>query len=126
VNLEYLNTIQPVEFTLLKKDTQNLLDLSFLGTTGFDFIHIDGDHSYEGTLTDIKNFWNVLALGGHMLVDDSLFIPAVNAACIKFSEIINEPCYNVKSLRGTWVFLKTQERSFPISTSIDERTRHAP
>jgi predicted O-methyltransferase YrrM len=123
VNLDYLNATQPVNFMLLRKDTQDLTDLSFLGTTGFDFIHIDGDHSYEGAFTDIKNFWNVLAVGGHMLVDDSLFVPAVGAACITFAQMINEPCYNVKTYRGTWVFLKTKGRSFPISTSsVNEAT----
>lgn len=117
-NLEYLKSIQPVEYTLFKKNTQELTDLSFLSSKEVDLIHIDGDHSYEGALTDLKNFWNVLAMGGHLLVDDSIFYGSVNTACMDFAKLIDEPYYNVKSFRGTWVFLKTRERSFPISKSV--------
>lgn len=126
-NLEYLKRIQPFDFTLLKQDTQTLMDFSFLESRVFDFIHIDGDHSYEGALTDMKNFWNVLAIGGHMLVDDSIFYASVNQACMDFSEIIGEPSYNVKSFRGTWVFLKTNAKGFSISQSaVNEITRAKP
>lgn len=127
VNLEYLKSIQPVEYTLIKQNTQELNDLSFLSSKVFDLIHIDGDHSYEGALTDLKNFWNVLAIGGHMLVDDSIFYASVNTACIDFAGLIDEPGYNVKTFRGTWVFLKTRERRFAISKSVvNEMTSSTP
>jgi len=126
-NLEYLKNIQPLNFALFKKDTQTLTDLAFLDSRVFNFIHIDGDHSYEGALTDMKNFWNVLAVGGHMLVDDSIFYASVNKACIDFAGLIGEPCYNVRSFRGTWVFLKTNERSFAVSQStVNETARAKP
>jgi predicted O-methyltransferase YrrM len=113
-NLEFLNAAQPFRFTLFKRDTQSLSDLAFLGSRMFDFIHIDGDHSRQGALTDMKTFWNVLCVGGHMLVDDSLFIGAVGEACRDFAELVEEPCYNVKTFRGTWVFLKTTQSQFPL------------
>lgn len=126
-NLDYLKLTQPVNFTLFKKNTQELDDLAFLGSKTFDFIHVDGDHSFEGALTDLKNFWNVLALGGHMLVDDSTFYGSVHSACIEFEKLIEEPSYDVKTYRGTWVFLKTKERSFPITKSVvNERTPSKP
>jgi len=126
-NLTYLKNIQPLDFALFKKNTQTLTDLAFLDSRMFNFIHIDGDHSYEGALTDMKNFWNVLAIGGHMLVDDSIFYASVNKACFDFAGLIGEPCYNVKSFRGTWVFLKTRDRAFAISKSvINETTRARP
>lgn len=126
-NLEFLKKIQPLDFVLFKKNTQNLSDLAFLGSRTFNFIHIDGDHSYQGALTDMKNFWNVLAVGGHLLVDDSIFYASVNKACTDFAALIDEPCYNVKSFRGTWVFLKTRETSFAVTKSvINETNRAAP
>lgn len=120
-NLEYLRLLQPFDFELFHTNTQTLDSLAFLGSRNFDFIHIDGDHSYEGALTDMKNFWNALSVGGHMLVDDSIFVAAVAKACHAFTALVGEPCYNVKSFRGTWVFLKTREKSFAISKSrLDE------
>jgi predicted O-methyltransferase YrrM len=126
-NLEYLNSVQPFEFRLIDRNTQDLGELAFLGPGSFDFIHIDGDHSSEGAFTDMKNFWNVLAPGGHMLVDDSTFYGSVRTACVNFAALIDEPGYEVKSFRGTWVYLKTRERSFPITRSaVNERTAKTP
>jgi predicted O-methyltransferase YrrM len=126
-NLSCLKGFQPVDFTLFRKNTQELDDIAFLGPKNFDLVHIDGDHSYQGALTDLKNFWNVLTIGGHMLVDDSIFYGSVYNACIEFARLLKEPCYNVKTYRGTWVFLKTRERSFPIARSVNnERTSIKP
>lgn len=126
-NLDYLKRMQPFEYTLFQKNTQLLTDLSFLNDKQFDLIHIDGDHSYEGALTDMKNFWNVLVPGGHMLVDDSIFYGSVHTACMTFASLIEEPTYNVESFRGTWVFLKTRQRYFPLSKSVvNEMTATKP
>ena len=117
-NLDCLKRAQPVDVGFFKKNTQELDDLAFLGSRTFDFIHIDGDHSFDGALTDLKNFWNVLEVGGHMLVDDSTFYGSVHGACVEFADLIEEPSYDVKTYRGTWVFLKTRERTFPITKSL--------
>ncbi|MBU1033325.1 class I SAM-dependent methyltransferase [Patescibacteria group bacterium] len=37
---------------------------------GYDYIYIDGDHSYEGIKTDFKLFWPMLHEGGLMLLHD--------------------------------------------------------
>lgn len=122
-NLTALQQQQRIEVTLLRVDTQALDSLDILGGRRFDFIHIDGDHSYEGALTDLRNFWNVLTVGGHMLVDDSIFYGAVRQACLDFAQEVNEPHFDVKTYRGTWVFLKTRERTFPIRRSlVNEQT----
>ncbi|MGE3342320.1 MAG: class I SAM-dependent methyltransferase [Vicinamibacterales bacterium] len=122
-NLDALRQQQHVDVTLLKVDTQSLDSLDLLGGRRFDFIHIDGDHSYEGALTDLRNFWNVLSVGGHMLVDDSIFYGAVRQACVDFAQEVNEPHFDVKTYRGTWVFLKTRERTFPVRrSSVNEQT----
>ncbi len=122
-NLEALRQQQHVDVTLLRVDTQSLDNLDMLGGRRFDFIHIDGDHSYEGALTDLRNFWNVLTVGGHMLVDDSIFYGAVRQACMDFAREVNEPHFDVRTYRGTWVFLKTRERAFPVQRStVNEQT----
>jgi len=37
----------------------------------FDFIYIDGDHSYDYAHLDIQNGWNHLEVGGVLAVDDA-------------------------------------------------------
>lgn len=125
-NLEWLNRQQHVDVTLIKVNTQTLDSLDFLEGRRFDFIHIDGDHSYEGALTDLRNFWNVLSVGGHMLVDDSVFYGSVRSACVDFARELDEPNYDVKTYRGTWVFLKTRERTFRVGRSVVNELTPAP
>lgn len=36
----------------------------------FDFIYIDGDHSYQGTLDDLVNAWKFIKEGGIIVIDD--------------------------------------------------------
>lgn len=36
----------------------------------FDLINIDGDHSYNGALTDLRNAWKLLNPGGILVFDD--------------------------------------------------------
>ena len=39
--------------------------------TKLDLIFIDGDHSYEGCMADLTNWYDHLAPGGHLVVHDS-------------------------------------------------------
>lgn len=39
---------------------------------GFDFIFIDGDHSFDGVLQDFANYSNLLKSGGVLVFDDYL------------------------------------------------------
>jgi hypothetical protein len=58
-----------------------------------------------------------------MLVDDSVFYGSVRSACEDFAKEVDEPHYDVKTYRGTWVFLKTRARAFPIRPSaVNEQT----
>jgi len=47
---------------------------SELDNVKFDFIYIDGDHSYEQVLRDLNNSFKVLKVGGVILVDDYAWI----------------------------------------------------
>lgn len=37
----------------------------------FSLIHIDGNHTYQGVMSDLKNVWPVLNQGGIVMVDDA-------------------------------------------------------
>ena len=41
----------------------------------YDFIYIDGEHSYESTIADLEKCWSMLTVGGLMIVDDIAFWP---------------------------------------------------
>lgn len=43
----------------------------FLYRMRFDLVNVDGDHSYEGCLGDMKRTWGLLNPGGIMIVDDT-------------------------------------------------------
>ena len=36
----------------------------------YDVLFVDGDHSYEGCLNDLNNWWDELAPGGHVVCHD--------------------------------------------------------
>ncbi|MBI5857851.1 MAG: class I SAM-dependent methyltransferase [Sphingobacteriales bacterium] len=37
----------------------------------FDIIYIDGDHSFEGAQSDIRNYSSLISKGGYMIMDDA-------------------------------------------------------
>jgi predicted O-methyltransferase YrrM len=40
------------------------------GRFKYDLVFIDGDHSYEGVMADMENWWNNLEPGGHYVLHD--------------------------------------------------------
>lgn len=50
----------------------------------YDFLWIDGDHSYEGCMSDLTNWFPKLASGGHVLFHDSYFGSPVQDVIIDF------------------------------------------
>jgi predicted O-methyltransferase YrrM len=51
--------------------------------TQFEIVHIDGDHTYEGCLSDLRGA--ELFQPRAIIVDDVMAIPAVHAACATFA-----------------------------------------
>ncbi len=37
----------------------------------YDLLFVDGDHSYEGAMNDLENWWEGLAVGGHVVCHDA-------------------------------------------------------
>ncbi len=65
------------ETRFLVEDSRRLPGL--LAGERFDLILVDGDHSYEGCLTDMENCYELLSPGGILMVDD-LDMPPVFSA----------------------------------------------
>ena len=63
----------------------------------FDFVYIDGDHSYEQVVKDLNNSLSILKLGGLCIVDDYSWDPASTNPVRK---AVNEfALYNAKKIR---------------------------
>lgn len=54
----------------LRTDSTKFLPVLNQDGHKFDFIYVDGDHNYGGTLEDITNSAKLLVPGGYMIVDD--------------------------------------------------------
>lgn len=50
----------------------------------YDLLFIDGDHSYQGCLNDLNNWWNKLSIGGHVILHDCCLFTEVQKAVIDF------------------------------------------
>ena len=78
----------------------------FGGLGKYDFVHIDGDHSFDGALHDMQEFWQVCTRV--MVVDDVIEIPAVRDAVAAFMKatpdamMIGTPA----SLRGSALIVR--------------------
>ena len=53
----------------------------------FDFVYVDGDHSRDQVLKDLKNSWSVLNSNGFLLVDDYMWW--------FYKDLNNNPAYSV-------------------------------
>ena len=63
----------------------------------YDVLFIDGDHSYEGRIDDMENWWPQLSAGGHMILHDSYpdqpVMKAVSDFCVRRADelVIMQP-----------------------------------
>jgi hypothetical protein len=70
----------------------------------FDFIFIDGLHTYEQVLKDCKNYYRKLKLGGIFSGHDYTTIPGVNSAVTEFSREVKK---EVKTMpTDSWYWIK--------------------
>jgi predicted O-methyltransferase YrrM len=79
----------------------------------YDFIHVDGLHTYEGAMHDIDISVKSLNRGGHIIVDDYFNIEEVRNACHAARELY--PGYSMfvltdcgKRHNGGWVISSEQ------------------
>ncbi len=50
----------------------------------YDVLFVDGDHSYQGCLNDLNNWWDQLEVGGHVVCHDCYFGNEVQDAVLDF------------------------------------------
>ena len=58
---------------LIKGYSNDVSIYSQLDSASLDLLYIDGDHSYQGSLSDIKNYGPKLKPGGLLVMDDASF-----------------------------------------------------
>lgn len=94
-----------VKLNLYHKNSQ---ELETLNDMKFDYIHIDGDHSYEGCYHDMEISYKSLNKGGIMHLDDyeHTNVPTVKQAIDQWVIDNNDKIlkhYSYPSLRGEYI-----------------------
>ena len=77
---------------ILYKTTSDTYYHSRPNEVTYDVIMVDGDHRYKAALTDIINFWELLKVGGIMIIDDyaNVDVPDVTKAINDFLGLADE------------------------------------
>lgn len=74
---------------MVKEPSSSVFDM-FLDES-LDFIFIDGIHTYDGVITDCKNYYSKVKKGGIFSGHDYTVIPDVNKAVNEFSLTVSKP-----------------------------------
>ena len=70
------NMQQAIESTEFASDRRDISpcdstsEAAFWYQQTFDFVFVDADHTYDGVMADIRNWWPLLKCGGLMIFDD--------------------------------------------------------
>ena len=67
--------------TLIIGDSQKT---KYDNINSYDFLFIDGDHSYEGCLNDLNNWWQKLNINGSVILHDCYLGSEVQQAVVDF------------------------------------------
>lgn len=88
----------------LSKKTSKAAAKDFGNDEQFDFILLDGDHSYEGIKSDLKLYYPLLKKGGHMFVHDTNREPVLDAVLdYKNENKLRMPLHHSKNFVSFWV-----------------------
>jgi hypothetical protein len=68
-------------------------------TKMYDWVYVDGDHSYEGCLYDLQNVWSIIKEGGTLFGDDYGNKDGVTKAVNEFREGKEFDSYGVNQYR---------------------------
>lgn len=101
-NLSNINT-KKIEINLINQK----LDPQYIFKNKLDCCYIDGDHSYEGTLHDIKNIWDNIAYNGFVIFDDYDQIEIQEAVKNFLLSVSNAKIFNVND--NTCIIRKTNK-----------------
>lgn len=97
---ERLKNFSSVEYAY--EDSSNFVKNIEDGT--LDFVFVDGDHRYEATLNDIKNYWPKVKVGG-LFAGHDINLPDVSRAVQDFFK--NMPNIEIKVVENNaWFLMK--------------------
>ena len=86
-------------FKLIRNNVENIYDE--IENDSVDIIFIDGDHTYDGVIKDLKFSWDKVNKNNGILCGDDIKMEAVKNACNDFFKLKN---LNYKLEGSYWVF----------------------
>ena len=97
--------IESNRFTLLKKYSDSALE--DLEDGKYDFVYVDGDHSYEWALHDMNKYWNKVKDGG-ILCGHDRSLDGVRKALEEFTATIDKNfTASENPQQDSWYIIKT-------------------
>jgi hypothetical protein len=93
-----------LKYSLIQHRSDSKEALGLIGDGTQDFILVDADHSYEGIMSDLENYYPKLKSGGHMFIHDC-YLECVRQAINDFREKhrIRAPINMSKNFVHFWV-----------------------
>ena len=74
---------------MVKDASSNVMNM--FPDESLDFVFIDGIHTYDGVITDCRNYYSKVKKGGIFSGHDYTMIPDVNKAVTEFSLEVAKP-----------------------------------
>lgn len=101
IALENLGNFES-NYRLIKKTSKDAAK-DFGKDEQFDFVLLDGDHSYKGIISDLKLYYPLLKKGGHMFVHDTNREDVLNAVLdFKNENKLRMPLHHSKNFISFW------------------------
>lgn len=89
-------------FVLRKEESSNIADE--FGDESLDFVFIDGIHTYEGVISDCRNYYSKVKPGGLFSGHDFTMIQDVNHAVVEFAKEQNKGIFTTEV--DVWYWIK--------------------
>ena len=98
-----------IELEILDTQTGDTNSFKEAHREQFDFLHVDGDHGFDGCLKDLYLVDRLASYGAFILVDDYILCAGVTKATDRFIEDTQYEALQLPTGQGDFLILKSQK-----------------